>query len=169
MPTYDPEAVAAWERAHFYHALNNRSLPVLAQPNGKIRGTLDPENTGDVKDAQRKLKAAGYSVPTSGLFDQATMAAVIDFKNANGLGGTPYEVDAATWMALDRAQGTQTAADVSAIFGAFTKAISGSGSSSPAPVVAAPTAAPATNWVLIGGVVGGVVVLGGIAVLLLRN
>lgn len=114
-------------------------------------------------DVTRMQKLLG--VPQTGTYDEATNAAVVEFQRSQMRDSMPTGViDQATWNAIESGRtggqkAAQTIADTFSILSPITTALTG-----PAPsttVVAAP-AESGTNWLLIGGLaLGGLVVVGG--------
>jgi murein L,D-transpeptidase YcbB/YkuD len=129
-----------------------------------LAATLSEGMGGDnVKTAQKKLGNLGYGVSATGIFGPDMTTAVRSFQLAQGL-TVNGKVDALTWQKLHKQSLGAGAASLA------TSVAQGAMSSSqpqasvvaqPPPVVDVPEAG--TNWLLIGGVVVGVVVLGGLA------
>ncbi|HSN98312.1 MAG TPA: type VI secretion system tip protein TssI/VgrG, partial [Candidatus Nanopelagicales bacterium] len=69
----------------------NRHVHVRSGAGGQVRlnsVTLRPGDTGSrVRSLQERLNALGFPVPVTGVFDEATAAAVIAFKTQRKLGG----------------------------------------------------------------------------------
>lgn len=140
----------------------------------KFTRTLTSGTSGDdVKTAQKKLAALGYGVPVSGTYGSSTESAVRQFQQAQDLPVTG-KVDQVTWDLLQKkGGGSQT-------LQAFTDAFSFTSSAAPGIIsaITGPTEEvavyeeieePETDWLLIGGLaVGGVVLFGGLAWLVSR-
>lgn len=137
--------------------------------------TLSSGMSGDdVQKVQKKLAALGYSVPSSGTYGSSTESAVREFQKDQDLKVTG-KVDASTWdLLMKKAGGAQA-------FSSFTDALSFTSAAAPGVIsaiqgpqeevlyeeVAEVDEGP--NWLLIGGLaVGGIVLVGGLAWLVSR-
>jgi hypothetical protein len=167
------------ERHHFYGELASdpelvgwlglgppvRSNPGSARPNSS---TLRLGDTGSaVKSLQKDLQAYDLDVPVSGTYDAATKDAVMWVQKAKGLPATG-EADKATQTAI---KGDSGGGALSAGLD-FATGLTQSFFPQAAAPVAVESVVPVStgpNWWLIGGAVFGVVVLGGMAVLVLRR
>lgn len=130
-------------------------------------------NGDDVKRAQKKLAAIGFSVPTSGTYGSSTESAVRDFQSSQDIPSTG-KIDEVTWDLLMKQGGTVQTMNTLTSIGQFGTGLATGFSASTAPApppMAAYEEVPEdeTDWLLIGGVaVGGLVFVGGLAWLVSR-
>lgn len=176
-PMFDPAA----EHAAFADALSG--IDASSDDLGGFFDFLKPEqwtrtlavgsNGDDVKRAQKKLAALGYSVPTSGTYGSSTESAVRQFQSSQDIPSTG-QIDKATWDLLMKQGGSVQTMNTLTSLGKFGTGLAAGASSAWA---SPPTEPPATfeevpdetNWLLIGGVaVGGLALVGGLAWLVSR-
>lgn len=132
------------------------------------QGSTDTKN---VKTIQNKLQALGYDTPTSGVFGSSTDLAVTKFQIDQDLPVTG-KVDKQTWDVLHKqGTGAQVGQTITDIFTGISAGLPGVaealGPQEPTPPLTAKPKEPeeeGPNWLLIGGVVvGSVVLIGGLA------
>lgn len=136
--------------------------------------TLSQGMSGDdVKKAQKKLKALGYPVPTSGSFGATTEGSVRNFQEAQDIPATG-KIDATTWdLLMKKGSGSQ---GLNTFLDAFS--LTQGAVSAAAPIIQGQEEPPlyeevveeeGPDWLLIGGLtVGGIVLVGGLAWLVSR-
>lgn len=144
----------------------------LGLKKAQFSGNLSQGSSGDdVKTVQKKLAALGYTVPTSGTFGPDTTEAVRQFQTSQDLSSTGV-VNAQTWDTLmKKAGGLQTVQTITDVFAVGSSVFSSMSPQGQEVVYeAVPEPEPeSTNWLLIGGVAaGGVVLFGGLVWLATR-
>lgn len=163
------------DRNHFFETLTSddaygdaaSALGLKARINGKP--FLQRGDKGSaVKTLQKDLtKAVYYTGPISGDFDEDTEASVWLLQFRAGIPQTG-KMDTASWNALDKitggsaAKAAQTVTDVASIFSAVLSTAAGpSEDTSDDLPYTPPSTETGPNWLLIGGIALGVVVIGG--------
>lgn len=146
----------------------------LLQPAKTNPPTIAAGATGSaVKKLQKSLTAAGFDTPVTGEFDDLTEIRLIGFQSKHDLPMTAV-ADQKTWdVLLEETKGgkfTQTVTDIFSILTPIASSTASHFSSGKAPAAAsvaapAPTSVPLTQqpWFWPVTIVGGIVVVGGIA------
>lgn len=176
------------EKWIFFHQMAQD--PVLAgvfslEPVARARENKKALTQGDsgsaVRELQEQLLFLGYTVTVSGTYDAQTTSAVKAYQTNSSLPATG-EADSYTRSAVEKdflSDGGQSsggggfASTATDLLTAGTSFVTGLTSAKPAKTktkeVELPPEEKGTNWWLIGGVVAGVVLLGGAAVLVFRK